>query len=253
MEISDLFKSCHGPINFKNVVPLENANEFAEYFGVDSKFFLRDTKRLINPVFYFDGLVYIPMMSPEIETLKQFYKLTSESNHADMVAGFKKTVAHFHSLRAQKDYTRLFSITDKKILIKLFTELYNEIPDEQKYEIFVDLYVRSEFGFDLFNEVQLEDLFVNQRHNSKDWEKRMRDLKKLAKDKMLTIYHGYSGDGDVNDEMSWTLSRKTAQFFANRFNARGKIKMKIVKVEHVLDFFEQRGEQEVLLNIKKYK
>ena len=54
--------------------------------------------------------------------------------------------------------------------------------------------------------------------------------------------------------LSWTQNLETAKWFANRFNTdtkKGYVQVGIAKKEHVLAYFNTRGEDEIVYNSKK--
>lgn len=63
----------------------------------------------------------------------------------------------------------------------------------------------------------------------------------------ITVYRGVSGEGAVK-KLSWTLSRKKAEWFANRWNQKGRVYQAKIKKEDVLAYFGERGEAEIVLN-----
>lgn len=69
-------------------------------------------------------------------------------------------------------------------------------------------------------------------------------LKSLPK--KVTIYHGDEGKEDAN--ISWTLSKKTAEFFAKRFtdDARAVTK-KVVEKSKFLCYLNNRSEEEIII------
>jgi len=77
---------------------------------------------------------------------------------------------------------------------------------------------------------------------------------KLNPDVTLTIYRGENVDSAKGDDaFSWTLDKKTAKFFADRFSkGSGRIIEKTIKVEEVIDYLDDRGESEVILFPKKF-
>jgi hypothetical protein len=145
---------------------------------------------------------------------------------------------------------------DKKVLIPSFVQMYKDIPDKDKYEIFKDLYVRSEYGFQSFPVEIIKDCF-SKRKLSPEWKKRSAEFKKKAKlnpDGTITLYRGENVDSAKSDDaFSWTLDKKTAKFFADRFSkGSGRIVEKTVSPEEVIDYLDDRGESEVILFPKKF-
>ena len=66
----------------------------------------------------------------------------------------------------------------------------------------------------------------------------------------LTVYRGVKPKGEVL-ALSWTLSKKKAEWFANRFQSDGTVHRAKIPREHALAYFNCRGEQEVVLNYRK--
>ena len=67
---------------------------------------------------------------------------------------------------------------------------------------------------------------------------------------VITVYRGVKPKGEVL-ALSWTLSRKKAEWFANRFQPDGTVYRAKIAKEHVLAYFNCRSEQEIVLNYRK--
>lgn len=67
---------------------------------------------------------------------------------------------------------------------------------------------------------------------------------------VLTVYRGVKPKGNVL-ALSWTLSKKKVEWFANRFQSDGTVYRAKIAKEHVLAYFNCRSEQEVVLNYRK--
>lgn len=67
---------------------------------------------------------------------------------------------------------------------------------------------------------------------------------------VLTVYRGVKPKGKVL-ALSWTLSKKKAEWFANRFQSDGTVYRAKISREHVLAYFNCRNEQEVVLDCCK--
>ncbi|MFS0883118.1 hypothetical protein AB3M95_24280, partial [Metabacillus niabensis] len=146
------------------------------------------------------------------------------------------------------DYKSFFALMEKKLLIDAYLKLINEISLEQKYDIFTDVYIRSEYGFDKFSIEFLKDLF-RFRLNSKDWERRLEKLNnKYSEQSSLVIYRGVTDQSNsLEQSFSWTLNIEVAEFFAKRFDSKGKVYRARVNLLDVIDYFEYRNEAEVLV------
>lgn len=67
----------------------------------------------------------------------------------------------------------------------------------------------------------------------------------------LTIYRGVTDYNSKQIEvLSWTLDEKQAEWFATRFNEKGKVYKAKIQKEHVLAYFTGRNEAEVVVDPK---
>ena len=258
-DMSNFFKSAHAAIDEDDLIPIADVigkprfpsqdefDEAVEYLGIDPDFVFYNPKDIISPIMYWKGPVYEPFHGNlNMEALKMMRtkeRLDQKTEQMDKMI-------------TKKDYEALFSRMDKKILIPTFVKMYKEIPDNQKYDIFTDLYVRSEYGFQMFPIEIIKDCF-NKRATSKDHNERMEELKKdmkLNDDGTVTVYRGENTKSAKSDDaFSWTLTKKTAKFFAERFSkGTGKINEKKIDPKEIIDYLPHRGESEVILFPKKF-
>jgi hypothetical protein len=258
--ISDLFSSLHGAIDEKNLLKLSDyikgsnslsikesdLKNAADYLGVSEDSFYYDPGNFVHPIIIWDGPLYYGIIGGNlsIDMLKNI-------RAKEFIDQSKRMI---HDLTSKKNYGHLFGIMDKKILIPTFIKIYQEIPDKDKYDVFIDLYVRSEYGFQKFPKEIIMDCF-SKRNLSKEWKKNIEKLKKKlqGKDK-ITVYRGIGSlSAKEDDAFSWTLSKKTAKFFADRFGSNGKIIKKEISIEEIVDYLDNRGEEEIILIPKKYQ
>lgn len=61
----------------------------------------------------------------------------------------------------------------------------------------------------------------------------------------VTIYRGYHSNNKYG--LSYSLSKTTAEWFANRFNAKGKVYKRIVSKSEIFAFLSSRNEQEIIV------
>lgn len=259
-DMSSFFKSAHAAIEEDNLVPLsdvigrprfptqEEYDTAVEYLGIDPDFLFYDSTSMISPILYWNGPVFYPFHgSLNMEALKMMRSKEAIDQVTKMM----------DKMTAEKKYESLFARMDKKILIPQFIKMYKEIPDNQKYDVFTDLYVRSEYGFGMFPKEIIEKCF-SKRMLSTDWKKRMEELKdilKLNPDGTVIVYRGQNRESASGDEaFSWTLSKKTAKFFSERFEkGAGKIIMKKILPEEIIDYLDHRGESEIIVLPKTFK
>ena len=64
----------------------------------------------------------------------------------------------------------------------------------------------------------------------------------------LTIYRGVESLFSKNQSLSWTLSKETATWFANRFERGGIVISGTVKKKDIFAAFSGRGESEILVD-----
>jgi hypothetical protein len=251
--MADIFQSAHAAVDRDELIPLEDligrpkfptqkqVDAAVEFLNIDPEYLFYDPHNFLNPIVYWKGPMFYGFFGGlDMEALKM--------THADRY--FEQKAKFFEDHLKRKDYEGMFNRIDKKILIPSFVDMYDEIPDKQKYNVFTDLYVRSEFGFGMFPKDILKDLFTKRKFSA-DWKKRMQDFKKKAKlnsDGTVTIYRG-EGSKSTKGGMSWTLERKTAKFFADRFGSGGKVITRKIDPDQVLDYLQDRGESEVLVQI----
>lgn len=66
----------------------------------------------------------------------------------------------------------------------------------------------------------------------------------------FTVYRGLQENAQ-EDGLSWTLSKDVAEWFASRFENNGEIIEKTVHKTEVIAYFNDREEEEIILDIKK--
>ena len=243
MDISSLFQQLHGILDVEALVPLANRrdlvkkkqyDELVNYLEVDPKNLYFDPNNQLHCFIYYDGLLYLPLYAVQLDALKMMH----------IKEMLQQQLERLHKLEKAKDYDTLFHVIDKKILIPAFVKYYKTIPTDQVYDVFVDLYQRTEYGFDKIPKDVTAYAFQH-RVESSDWHDRIEQLRKKCKKEFVKIYRGETHKSTPNN-MSWTLKKQVAQFFANRFNSQGKILEKTVKVSDILDYITSRSEEEVL-------
>lgn len=241
--ISNIFQQLHGILDPStlellkdrpDVVPTKQLQECVDYLQVDIDKLFYDPNNIINRTIYYDGLIYMPLHGMNIMALKTFHA-------REALQHMKQKI---DELLHAKNYEMLFHVIDKKILIPAFVKYYTQIPKSQLYDVFIDLYQRTEYGFDKIPKEAVQAA-LDVRSKSHDWQQRINLLKSKTKNKeFVKIYRGETNKS-TPDNMSWTLSKKVAHFFATRFNSDGDIKTKTVRVADILDYLTSRNEEEV--------
>lgn len=146
------------------------------------------------------------------------------------------------------DFTLLFFPEWNSFAIDYFIRLYKKIPKERLWEVFELIYTYANFGFGLFPEEVLKDVFPYA--NKKESIERIKTEGFVDRDGFLTIYRGEGlRSTPVDKSYSWTLSREIAFKFANHFG-EGRVYKANVPVEKVVSYQTDREESEVLVYYK---
>jgi hypothetical protein len=255
--MKSIFEMCHANIDMNRLTSMETVlnnkqllSSFKKIFGDEIKATLEylevspkdvyfDHQNIVYPISYIKGAVIVDIPKLEVEVCKMF-KIKERIN-----AMTKKA----KRLLNEKDFSSLFSFMDKRLLINQYLELFEQIPNDQKVDIFAHVYTRSEYGFDKFDNEFIEKVF-QYRSESEGHKKRMHKLKNVAdidENGYIRVYRGTKSNEIDDNQYSWTLSHTVAIFFANRFEDGGNIFSGLVKLENVLDYYDIRNEREVLI------
>lgn len=135
-----------------------------------------------------------------------------------------------------EDFSKILFLMDKPYRLEVYKQIFEEIPNEDKYKIFIDLYVNAEYGFSNISESFLNEIL---KYKPKI------DLSDL--DDEIIIYRGEGLKSNKKEKaLSWTTDIKVARFFANRFNNNGRVYKGKVKKENIIDFLRDRSESEII-------
>lgn len=231
MKIEDIFFMSHS--NSGGLIPLKNAKnkEFEKLIkdnGLDVNNFYIATDKFY-PYCYMNGTVCVAIYG---DTQEIFDSLRVKSTIEHMEELHKKCIE-------TKDYDRLFIYIDKPYRFYWYEKLFDDIPDENKYEIFLDIYSGSEYGFNTLDRDFIEEIFKYKKEPTNI----------PCEDDILTIYRGEASmSTSYKEAFSWTLDKDVARWFANRFNSGKAVVYKAnVKKEDILEYLDDRNEAEVLV------
>ena len=106
-----------------------------------------------------------------------------------------------------------------------------------------DIYINAEYGFGQLNKSFIRNLFS--LNNSDSFKEKL----KSGNGELLTIYRGVgSKSSETEKAYSWTLNISIAMFFATRFSDKNPVVYEgKVDISDVIDFIEDRGEEEILI------
>jgi len=199
----------------------------------------------ITPYAYLSGPVMVDIDAFDIKVLTLYQtKLRIEKVEESM-----------NKYISKKQYDKLFFLIEKKITLDFYIESFENIPDEQKYKCFEDIYRRSEYGFSKLNKNFFLNIF---KYKPKE---DFRKILKVDSSGLVKIYRGQNTESTpYKKAFSWTIDINAAKFFATRFDPdNGKLYEAMIKIEDVLAYIDKRGESEVivdpdcLINVKKIR
>lgn len=136
----------------------------------------------------------------------------------------------------ENDYLGAFCFMEKKVRFMFFNKWYNDIPKKDLLEVFKFVYSSSEYNFNLLD--------INT----------LKEIKELSKEELssfgdiLEVYRGETTySRHYKDAYSWTLSKETAKFFADRFDSNGTVLKAKVNKKDIVAYITDRQEEELVV------
>lgn len=146
----------------------------------------------------------------------------------------------------KEDYCRFFIYMDRQNRIPAYYSIFELLPDDKKYELFLYAYIMPEIG--LVKPKIIDKIFELKPHELAE------NLKGKADDEgYITIYRGESEKSTrIQRAISWTLDRNIAVWFAKRFNFSGIGYLYTAKagINKVIAYLTGREEEEILIRYK---
>lgn len=246
--IESLFKQVHTPLKIKELIPInqENIEKINRLTGsmfkietIDKVFAEMglEIKNLFYspvgfyPYWYVEGFSFIGTMALESNWLKIIKENTSKHNKS------------LQELWENKNFAQFFTIINASFAFDVFLNRIDDIPKANIYPIFKSLYINNDYGFqDIEKNMVHKILSLN---NDKSFIQKIH----IPQNGFVSIYRGEcSESSNYKNAYSWTLNYDTALYFATRFNSlESKIYKAKVHVSNIVDFIEDRGEQEILV------
>lgn len=237
----DIFELTHG--SEEELIPIKKLNDkeaekVIEYYNLDINNFYYVKGRLYKYC-YMKDYVFVEIYDMSIEGLKKF----------DIVETINFREQYFKRALENKNYGDFFCMLDKPRRLYWFIQLCDEMSKEEAKFIFRYIYTSMEYGFKEIPEKMIEEYLYNDALDRKQF------------DEIVTIYRGEGSKSTSYEKAySWTLDKKTAVFFANRFNKNDNNKRLYkaeIKREDIIDYLGNRDESEIivlsknLMNIKR--
>ncbi|QST02292.1 HD domain-containing protein (plasmid) [Pontibacillus sp. ALD_SL1] len=228
----------YGGLIGKTLIPFDEICDLMKHMDLSSEKVYFSTKGVSSYYYYDAPAVLVEMFGAgerELDLLD-----TSERIHQALRAANESVL--------EGDYKRLFMHADNRIRIHLYNCLFDQIPADQRYDLFLEVYQSGEYGFGHFRPDILEHVWDDQTERYKEQIKEKLDA--LSSGNEITVYRGHTSRSTSPEKAySWTTSLHTALFFSNRFEEEGDVLKGVVKKQHVLDYVkDEGGEEEVLVH-----
>lgn len=252
-EVSELFQSVNTPVKEDEMIEIQSYFETAENrekeeeavqllcekAGVEKNDFYFLPNHGITPFCYYKEGVFLGFNVLD----KQYFEFMNLGEGLELKIEMTKNAVK------KGDFGKLLDLTDTIGRPLVFEYFFHALPDDKKYELFIDLYILQEYGFTHYQpDIVSEALEKQPKELREQAVKEMMAESGVKEGEMITLYRGM-GDAStsVRQAMSWTLSPQTANFFANRMGRGGYIVKAEVRVENVIDFIDRRNEKEVIV------
>ena len=210
----------------------EEQEKILNKYGIDKNNII-ETDNIINPFIYKDmnGFLLINLFAIN----ETYFNICNIKELID------KRKEYINKCIDEKDFNTIFCLIEKPYRMQVFIENFYIIPNKYKYNIFLEIYISSEYGFKELIESGFIDIILKYKPE--------KEYNGLPEELII-----YRGEGKLSTEkekaLSWTLKKEVAKFFANRFNSNGKIYKGKVKKENIIDYLKERGEEK---NLVKYE
>lgn len=141
-----------------------------------------------------------------------------------------------------KDYSGVLGVISKGYRMQAFQDMFNIIPDEEKINLFKEVYSSMEYNFREIKNKFLQKII-----------KYKQPITEITPDEKgyVTVYRGESSESTpYKKALSWTTDLDTAIFFANRWKvlgAVGKVNQGKVHIDNIICYIEDRKEKEVIV------
>ncbi len=146
-----------------------------------------------------------------------------------------------------KDAHSVFSMTSKPYLAGLFKWVESDLSESDYAEILGMIWTRVEFPNQDVNvsPSEFKDYFKKANKKSLMQEEEYEEYEKLPE--TITVYRGLQ-KGATERALSWTLDKKVAEWFANRFDYNGEVIEGTIDKNYVFAYFDRRNEKEIVLD-----
>jgi hypothetical protein len=132
---------------------------------------------------------------------------------------------------------------DKRIALKVFLLMLNDLPVNQIYGLFKNVYSRTEYNFDVLTDDKLNLIKLSRMETLV--------LPGVNEHGFVEVYRGMSSQStDIDEAYSWTLNLATAVYFACRFSriaGIGDVYRTWIHQDKIVAYIDNRREDEVII------
>ncbi len=135
-------------------------------------------------------------------------------------------------------YKAFFYMVDPRMALLAYRQLFDQLPDQDKYSLFRLVYARS--GSQLMD-------FTRESINKIISYRPPQNISGVDQDGYITIYRGQiPGSTPVQEATSWTTDLNTAIYYGTRFNLLGEVFTALVHQQKVVFYIRSRNEKEII-------
>lgn len=180
---------------------------------------------------FWDGWFYHGFPTIQVDFLTEF-----DNTFINL---FQEKRNQIYELVKNQEWEVAIWAVDTKVSFHFFRRIRHHFSPEKQKELFLEVYVRNEYGFQYF-----EDEFYRELLSMPTPEEFDVSQSEIKPDKngYYHIYRGGSAEG-----YSWSLKKEVAEFFANRFNQNRKILKGKIHISKIKAYISLRNEEEVLV------
>lgn len=162
-----------------------------------------------------------------------------------MVNQYQKMFHVIEEMIKSSKYSEILTLQRKVYYSLWLSNVYPKIAPKDYREVFKQVYQGMEYQHDQIPQGAWDKFDKTQKQEAE--QKYYESLPEI-----LTIYRGETDKSTPYPQaISWTTDKKTAQFFATRYDSQGWIYTAKVEKEDVLAFMETSKEKEVLVTSDK--
>jgi hypothetical protein len=249
--VHTVFQESSAEVDFNEMLRLvdhpelqpDGFEELAKRMDADPSCFYLDPNAILYRYLYYKDLFFyqFTFLSLKIEN-----ELCSTETRNDLLSEVKRFKAQREWLmgKLEKDVETFLYLSDKRVRFRLYAELFDRIPDDTKFNVFMEVYTRGEYGFDRLDPDFIRKVFSYRELSE---EHRFRDSFPDVKE-YVTVYRGATEKSTpLNRTYSWTLKKDVAKYFANRWGSRGTVYKARVRADNIIAYYDGRNEEEVLV------